>query len=438
MFLSYSDALISNCDISGNRARGDAGGLYISCCNPIIEYCTIANDTARHTYGGTYFGGAMYIHGTANPEIRNCTISGSFSTAAGGAIFVHAAANPVIVNTIIEGTVQGGAIHITASPNASFTYMDFYNNSGGNFTGLPRPGMGVLCAVNQNGDSCDMYMNIYLNPQFVDPVIGDYHLQANSPCIDAGDPARPLDPDSTIADIGALYFDQSSSPPLVVTLTPHNPPILIPASGGNFTFDASIVNTTQSPIIFDAWTEAVLPRGNVYGPIILRTNLQIPAGATIMRVLTQNVPGNAPGGNYTFVGNAGTHPGTVIDSDEFPFTKISGDDFTSFNQSWTCWGWEDRSESDFAAYPAECELTGIYPNPFNPETSINFFLPKAAVVKMEVYNVESRLVSTLIDGWLDSGQHQVVFNGADLPSGVYFCAFQANGYNRSVKIVLVK
>ena len=43
---------------------------------------------------------------------------------------------------------------------------------------------------------------------FVNAGGGDYNLMAGSPCIDAGDPMSPLDPDGTIADIGALYFDQ--------------------------------------------------------------------------------------------------------------------------------------------------------------------------------------------------------------------------------------
>ncbi|MBU1881993.1 T9SS type A sorting domain-containing protein, partial [bacterium] len=43
-----------------------------------------------------------------------------------------------------------------------------------------------------------------------------YSLSTNSPCIDAGDPVSPFDPDSTISDIGAFYYDQS----LAIRLNP--------------------------------------------------------------------------------------------------------------------------------------------------------------------------------------------------------------------------
>ncbi len=65
--------------------------------------------------------------------------------------------------------------------------------------------------MNANGDSCDVYNNIQMNPCFVDTANGDYHLTVNSPCIDAGDPDSPLDPDGTIADMGAFYYDQDQA-----------------------------------------------------------------------------------------------------------------------------------------------------------------------------------------------------------------------------------
>jgi hypothetical protein len=52
---------------------------------------------------------------------------------------------------------------------------------------------------------------------FVDPENGDCHLDEDSPCIDAGDPGSPNDPDSTIADMGCFYYDQ-----FYVTITVFN------------------------------------------------------------------------------------------------------------------------------------------------------------------------------------------------------------------------
>ena len=50
--------------------------------------------------------------------------------------------------------------------------------------------------------------NITADPLFVDPAKGDYRLSEQSPCIDAGDPKSPLDPDGTRADMGAFYYHQ--------------------------------------------------------------------------------------------------------------------------------------------------------------------------------------------------------------------------------------
>ena len=51
--------------------------------------------------------------------------------------------------------------------------------------------------------------NINDTPMFVNATEDDYHLSYGSPCIDAGDPASPPDPDGTRADMGALYFNQT-------------------------------------------------------------------------------------------------------------------------------------------------------------------------------------------------------------------------------------
>jgi hypothetical protein len=68
----------------------------------------------------------------------------------------------------------------------------------------------VFTTFNSHGDSCDVYYNTHFEPFFVDPLTFNFALQSLSHCIDAGDPALPLDPDGSFADMGAVYFDQSS------------------------------------------------------------------------------------------------------------------------------------------------------------------------------------------------------------------------------------
>jgi hypothetical protein len=89
-------------------------------------------------------------------------------------------------------------------------HSDFYDwgGGGGPFAGNPPAGLGELVQTNYNGDSCDVYYNILMDPLFEDFPSGNYHLVDSSPCIDAGDPAFVLDPDSTITDMGVYWYDQ--------------------------------------------------------------------------------------------------------------------------------------------------------------------------------------------------------------------------------------
>lgn len=61
-----------------------------------------------------------------------------------------------------------------------------------------------------------------------------------------------------------------------------------------------------------------------------------------------------------------------------------------------------------------------YPNPFNPETKINYTLKNSTSVKITVYDRLGREVVVLVDESQSEGEHSVTFNAASLPSGVYF------------------
>jgi hypothetical protein len=88
--------------------------------------------------------------------------------------------------------------------------------------------------------------------------------------------------------------------------------------------------------------------------------------------------------------------------------------------------------------PAEFELSQNYPNPFNPSTTIKFTLPQSSNVTLKVFNALGQEVSTLVNGFMESGVHTVNFNASFLNSGIYFYKIDA-GLNSEVrKMTLIK
>jgi hypothetical protein len=79
-----------------------------------------------------------------------------------------------------------------------------------------------------------------------------------------------------------------------------------------------------------------------------------------------------------------------------------------------------------------------YPNPFNPITTISFRLLKQSSVKVRIYNILGKLISSIYDGIASSGNHIIQWNASDQSSGIYFCRFDVAGMSKSIKIVLLK
>lgn len=79
-----------------------------------------------------------------------------------------------------------------------------------------------------------------------------------------------------------------------------------------------------------------------------------------------------------------------------------------------------------------------YPNPFNPSTTIEFYLPRSGEVNLSIYNVNGRLVQVIFDGELNAGNYSRIWSGANATSGVYFYQLQTNDFVTTGKMVLVK
>ncbi|TKJ42214.1 hypothetical protein CEE37_00630 [candidate division LCP-89 bacterium B3_LCP] len=90
--------------------------------------------------------------------------------------------------------------------------------------------------------------------------------------------------------------------------------------------------------------------------------------------------------------------------------------------------------------PGKFMLIGAHPNPFNPITTINFDLPVASLVKLDVFDINGRNVGAFRETpkRYTPGTHQITFNGTGLPSGIYIYRLTAGDFTGTGKMVLMK
>ena len=79
-----------------------------------------------------------------------------------------------------------------------------------------------------------------------------------------------------------------------------------------------------------------------------------------------------------------------------------------------------------------------FPNPFNPKTTINFYLKNTAKVSLTVYNSLGQWVENLVDEQLNAGSHSITFGGNNLPSGIYFYELKVDEKSKVLKMNLMK
>ena len=88
--------------------------------------------------------------------------------------------------------------------------------------------------------------------------------------------------------------------------------------------------------------------------------------------------------------------------------------------------------------PKTISLENAYPNPFNPVTTLNFSLPESQDVMIQIYNLQGRVVETLIDGAVEAGYHTATWNADYHASGVYFVKMMAGEFISTQKLMLIK
>ena len=85
----------------------------------------------------------------------------------------------------------------------------------------------------------------------------------------------------------------------------------------------------------------------------------------------------------------------------------------------------------------ELQMTN-YPNPFSNSTTIRFTLSKNSKVKLNIYDMNGRLIQTLADKELSSGEHRLEFSSGNISTGIYYCVLRSGEAIETRKMIILK
>ena len=441
-----SECEIDSTDLIGNNGGGAGGAIYGYAASSIVmRNSRVSNNTAEsgggfciyaipefsidntiisnnEDMGGFPYGGGLYLNYMDNPTITRSLICGNRTNGHGGAIHFSDGGRLTIDHTTIVDNIAGDdgggaiSIHDMSSINAinsifwgngegsvlvdfatfSISYCDFEHGPDGAVR--LREDIGTI--VNY-GDGI-----LNENPLFVD--VDDYHLTADSPCIDAVGPWE-FDPDGTHADMGCFFFHQRDIDVEVQEL------IFEPVEeGGVDSLSFVIHNTGGNALTINSFNwEQNEPR------FFTREEEAFEIEANGEYVVWVYFEPNEP---------LEYRSSFIIESDDPDEGEISvevmGNSFSGVD--------------DEVAMPLEFEITGVYPNPFNSTTTISYGLPYPGKVSLLLYNPFGQQVSTLFEGNRQAGIYSANLTGRDLASGLYFVRLEGSGQVFTRKVLLVR
>ena len=308
--------------------------------------------------------------------------------------------------------------------------------------------------------------NIKADPKFIDKDYYNLELMSDSPCIDSGDPNLPLDDDGTISDIGGYYTFSELDYPFEIPqfLADHikiNELLAINSSTnqdefGEFDDWVEIFNSSGESVdlsdcfLSDDTTD--LTKWSFPDSTSL-----IPSGGHLLVWCDDNTEQGPLHANFKLSSSGET----LILSTNNGFTIIDQITFEQQNSDLSFGRESDGSATWIFTNPSpnaangsllthkdkivsnRFELFPNYPNPFNPETSINYYIPEDSHIKLVVYDIMGRKIKSLVDTFQKSGYKSVVWNGTNFLSkpvsaGMYLYTIQARDFIQTKKMLLLK
>jgi len=421
IYINNARASISYTIIRGNNSDGVAGGLYIGeGAEVTVSYAQIINNVAavrgggifvrKHTtsfnlkyalisHNSSYEGGGIGSW-YASSNLSNITFVGNNSTTnRGHAIFLRDGAQMVLENSIVMGT-ESNVIYLEdpeSSLSATYSMIEKGWEGEGNIIADPL--------------FCNLEIGNHISQ------LRNYSLWENSPCLGTGKDG---------ANMGAFDMGCDSPKPFEWI------------SSAVDTINLTKSNLTE--IYKLEWAKS----NNQFGDLHYKVYASI--GSTPYDEIHDTTATNFPITYQEFLEGA-FEPFPMLSSATVKFSvvaiegtdtiKVTGGDRVVYVNRY------EYLSTNSSAIPTKFALYENYPNPFNPTTTLRFDLPEVSDVSLVIYNMLGQKVRTFNMKSISAGTHSIKWNatndlGESVSAGVYLYQFQAKGFVKNRKMVLLK
>jgi len=205
----------------------------------------------------------------------------------------------------------------------------------------------------------------------------------------------------------------------------------------------SINGTARENVLLNFYNSTDIKLSNIEIPASIlapKTRINFPSGLITGQVIAKCLYGQVQVNNCIFGGQIKTtssiaNVATIVSAQQVdmrvPMTFAPSNVVNAVNGA-------NSVKSSSSEIPKEFKMEQNYPNPFNPSTSISFSVAKKEHVSVSVFDITGKLVKTLVNGELESGNYSVQFNANELSSGIYLYRFISNSYTATRKMILIK
>ena len=379
----FAIKLNGDCEIKNNIIRYNA----VTGIGAMFEASLIKQNLIYENNSAFFAGSGIYSQ-WSSARIENNTIVDN--PGAGMWLQANSDSLTVINNIIVNNNGVGFQYdQIAGSPFPIADYNDVWENTP-NYGGV-TPGA----------------HSISENPLFIG--VDDYSLTADSPCIDAGDPNFPLDPDGTIADMGAYPFYQD--------------------------FDIVITDLSYANFVGDEWVteDQIIDEGDSLNFFIVAAD---PNGNELEYEWLLDGENVSIVSTYSFLTDE-------FSAGEYEVALLVTDNAGSRNELNYLWNITVNNVVSVEDILTTQYALRNFPNPFNPETTIQFNIEDTEEnTELVIYNLKGQRVNQLVNETLSAGQYSLVWNGKDennepVSSGIYMYQLKVGGKTVTYKKCLL-